>query len=74
MLEVALSGKRRLTVDTNLLLLALAEEHFPINAILRAAGADPRRRLILTSGFRRDKPVTEEEVHLIATSRWRVRL
>jgi ATP-dependent Clp protease ATP-binding subunit ClpC len=69
-LEVALSVKRRLTVDTNLLLLALAEEHSPISAILRAAGAD--RRLLLTSGFR--KPVTEEEVSFVATSRWRVRL
>ena len=69
-LEVALSVKRRLAVDTNLLLLALAEEHSPISAILRAAGAD--RRLLLTSGFR--KPVTEEEVSFVATSRWRVRL
>ena len=69
-LEVALSVKRRLTVDTDLLLLALVEEHSPISAILRAAGAD--RRLVLASGFR--KPVTEEEVSFVATSRWRVPL
>ena len=69
-LEVALSVKRRLTVNTDLLLLALAEEHSPISAILRAAGAD--RRLVQTSGFR--KPVTEEEVRFIATSKWRVQM
>ena len=70
-LEVALSGKRRLTVSTDLLLLALAEGHSQISAILRASGADDRR-LMLMSGFR--KPVTEEEVSFVATSRWRVPL
>lgn len=73
-LEVALSGKRRLTVSTDLLLLALAEGHSPINTILRASGADRRLMLVsaLMSRFR--KPVTEEEVGFVATSRWRVRL
>jgi len=52
------------------LLLALAEEHSPISAILRAAGAD--RRLMLASGFR--KPVAEEDVGFVATSTWPVRL
>jgi ATP-dependent Clp protease ATP-binding subunit ClpC len=47
-LEIALSVKRTLTVNTDLLLLALAEEHSPISAILRAAGADRRLMLILT--------------------------
>jgi ATP-dependent Clp protease ATP-binding subunit ClpA len=74
-LEVALSGKRQLTVSTDVLLLALAEEHAPMRAILRAPGADDRRLMlmsVLMSGFR--KPVTEEEVSFVATSRWRVRL
>jgi ATP-dependent Clp protease ATP-binding subunit ClpC len=47
-LEIALSVKRTLTVNTDLLLLALAEEHSPISAILRVAGADRRSMLILT--------------------------
>jgi ATP-dependent Clp protease ATP-binding subunit ClpC len=47
-LEIALSVKRTLTVNTDLLLLALAEEHSPISAILRVAGADRRLMLILT--------------------------
>ena len=74
-LEVALSGKRRLTVSTDLLVVALAEGHPPISAILRASGADDRRLMlmsVLMRGFR--KPITEEDVGLVATSRWRVRL
>jgi ATP-dependent Clp protease ATP-binding subunit ClpC len=76
-LEVALSGKRRLTVSTDVLLLALAEGYPPIAAMLRASGAsgaDRRLRLmsVLMRNFR--TPVTEEEVSFVATSRWRVRL
>jgi ATP-dependent Clp protease ATP-binding subunit ClpC len=75
-LEGVLSVKRRLTVDTNLLLLALlADEHTAISEILQAAGANlgkARCLAMLVSTFR--KPVTEEEVHLIATSKWRVHL
>ena len=43
--------------------------------MLRASGADDRRLMLMSklmSGFR--KPVTEEDVSLVATSRWRVRL
>jgi ATP-dependent Clp protease ATP-binding subunit ClpC len=71
-LEVALSLKRQLTVSTDVLLLALVEEHAPTRAILRACGAD--RRLFLVSGFLRSlrKPVTEDEVSLVARSSWRV--
>ena len=68
--------KRTLTVNTDLLLLALAEEHSPIGAILRAARAD--RRLMLTSGFRKyewlPQASAEEDVGFVATSTWRVRL
>jgi ATP-dependent Clp protease ATP-binding subunit ClpC len=73
-LAAALSLKRRLTVDPDLLLLTLlAEDHPATNRILRGAGADlvrTRRLTVLVSGFR--KPVTEEEVRFIATSKWRV--
>ena len=74
-LEVALSGKRRLTVSTDLLLLALAEGHAPIRAILRASGADDRRLMlmgVLMSRFR--KPVGDEEVSFVARSRGRIQL
>jgi ATP-dependent Clp protease ATP-binding subunit ClpC len=75
-LEGALTVKRRRTVDPDLLLLALlADEHSAVSGILHATGSDlakarwlPVRMSVL------HKPVTEEEVHLIATSRWRVRL
>jgi ATP-dependent Clp protease ATP-binding subunit ClpC len=75
-LEVVLTVKRRRTVDPDLLLLALlTDEHSAISGILRATGADlakarwlPVRMSILR------KPVTEEEVSFVATSRWRVRL
>jgi ATP-dependent Clp protease ATP-binding subunit ClpC len=75
-LEGALTVKRTLTVNTGLLLLALlADEHSTISGVLHGAGADlakARRLAMLVRTFQ--KPVTEEEVHLIATSRWRVRL
>jgi ATP-dependent Clp protease ATP-binding subunit ClpC len=71
-----LTVKRTRTVDTNLLLLALLRgDHSAISGILQAGGADLAKARVLTtlvSTFQ--KPVTEEEVHLIATSRWRVRL
>ena len=70
-----LTVKRTRTVDTNLLLLALLRGgHSAISGILQAGGADLAKARVLTmlvSNFQ--KPVTEEEVHLIATSRWRVR-
>lgn len=74
-LEVVLTVKRQRTVDPDLLLLALlADEDSAISGILHATGADlakapwlPVRMSVLR------KPVTEEEVRLIATSRWRVR-
>jgi ATP-dependent Clp protease ATP-binding subunit ClpC len=70
-----LTVKRTRTVDTNLLLLALLRgDHSAISGILQAGGADLAKARVLTtlvSNFQ--KPVTEEEVHLIATSRWRVR-
>ena len=74
-LEVALSGKRRLTVSADLLLLALAEGHAPVRTILRASGADDRRLMlmgVLMSRFR--KPVGDEEVSFVARSRWRIQL
>jgi len=75
-LEVVLTVKRRRTVDPDLLLLALlTDEHSAIRGILHATGADlakarwlPVRMSVLR------KPVTEEEVSFVATSRWRVRL
>jgi ATP-dependent Clp protease ATP-binding subunit ClpC len=75
-LEVVLTAKRRRTVDPDLLLLALlTDEHSAISGILRATGVDlakarwlPVRMSVLR------KPVTEEEVSFVATSRWRVRL
>jgi len=75
-LEVVLTVKRRRTVDPDLLLLALlTDEHSAISGILHATGADlakarwlPVRMSVLR------KPVTEEEVSFVATSRWRVRL
>jgi ATP-dependent Clp protease ATP-binding subunit ClpC len=74
-LEVVLTVKRQRTVDPNLLLLALlTDEHSAISGILHATGADlakarwlPVRMSVLR------KPVTEEEVSFVATSRWRVR-
>jgi ATP-dependent Clp protease ATP-binding subunit ClpC len=74
-LELVLTVKRRRTVDPDLLLLALlADEHSAISGILGATGADlakarwlPVRMSVLR------KPVTEEEVSFVATSRWRVR-
>jgi ATP-dependent Clp protease ATP-binding subunit ClpC len=73
-LEAALGLKRRLTVDPDLLLLALlGEDHPATSRILRAAGADLARARLLTmfvSNFRR--PVTAEEVRFIARSRWRL--
>jgi hypothetical protein len=70
-----LTVKRTRTVDTNLLLLALLKgDHSAISGILQAGGADLAKARVLTrlvSTFQ--KPVTEEDVHLIATSRWRVR-
>jgi ATP-dependent Clp protease ATP-binding subunit ClpC len=75
-LEGALAVKRRRTVDPELLLLALlAEEHSAVSGILHATGADlaKARRLPVRMMSVLNKPVTEEEVHLIATSRWRVR-
>jgi hypothetical protein len=74
-LEVVLTVKRQPTVDPNLLLLALLTgEHSAISGILHATGADlakahwlPVRMSVLR------KPVTEEEVSFVATSRWRVR-
>ena len=73
-LEVALGGKRQRTVTTDLLLLALAEGHSATSAILRASGSDRRFSVmsVLMSQFRR--PVTEEEVSVVARSRWRVPL
>jgi ATP-dependent Clp protease ATP-binding subunit ClpC len=74
-LEVALSVKRTRTVTADLLLLALMDEHPGISGILQAAGADlakARKLTMLVSAFQ--KPVTEEEVSFITTSRWRVRL
>jgi len=75
-LEVALSVKRTLTVDTGLLLLALlGGDHSAITGILQAGGADLAKARLLTMLVRTlRKPVTEEEVRLIATSRWRVSL
>jgi ATP-dependent Clp protease ATP-binding subunit ClpC len=75
-LEVVLTVKRQRTVDPDLLLLALlTDEHSAISGILHATGADlvkarwlPVRMSVLR------KPVTEEEVSFLATSRWRVRL
>ncbi|MGH7306964.1 MAG: Clp protease N-terminal domain-containing protein [Candidatus Rokuibacteriota bacterium] len=75
-LEAVLTVKRRRTVDPDLLLLALlTDEHSAISGILHATGTDlakarwlPVRMSVLR------KPVTEEEVSLVATSRWRVRL
>ena len=70
-----LTVKRTRTVDTNLLLLALLRgDHSAISGILQAGGADLAKARVLTrlvSTFH--KPITEEDVHLIATSRWRVR-
>jgi ATP-dependent Clp protease ATP-binding subunit ClpA len=76
-LEGVLTVKRRRTVDPDLLLLALlADEHSAISEILHATGGDKAKArwlpVRMMSVLR--KPVTEEEVHLIATSRWRVRL
>jgi ATP-dependent Clp protease ATP-binding subunit ClpA len=76
-LEGVLTVKRRRTVDPDLLLLALlADEHSAISEILHATGGDRAKArwlpVRMMSVLR--KPVTEEEVHLIATSRWRVRL
>jgi ATP-dependent Clp protease ATP-binding subunit ClpC len=76
-LEGVLTVKRRRTVDPDLLLLALlADEHSVISEILHATGGDRAKArwlpVRMMSVLR--KPVTEEEVHLIATSRWRVRL
>ena len=75
-LAAALGVKRRLTVDTDLLLLALlAEDHPATSRILRGTGADlakARRLTVLVSALR--KPVTEEEVRFIATSKWRVQV
>jgi ATP-dependent Clp protease ATP-binding subunit ClpC len=75
-LEAVLTVKRRRTVDPDLLLLALlTDEHPAVSRILHATGADlakarwlPVRMSVLR------KPVTEEEVSVVATSRWRVRL
>jgi ATP-dependent Clp protease ATP-binding subunit ClpC len=73
-LEAALGVKRRLTVDTDLLLLALlAADQAGISRVLSAAGADlarARRLAQFVNSF--SKPVTEEEVRFIATSTWRV--
>ena len=74
-LEVVLTVKRQRTVDPDLLLLALlTDEHSAISGILHATGADlakarwlPVRMSVLR------KPVTEEEVSFVATSRWRIR-
>jgi len=74
--SAVLTVKRRRTVDPDLLLLALlTDEHSAIRGILHATGADlakarwlPVRMSVLR------KPVTEEEVSFVATSRWRVRL
>jgi ATP-dependent Clp protease ATP-binding subunit ClpA len=74
-LEVVLTVKRQRTVDPDLLLLALlTDEHSAVTGILQATGADlakarwlPVRMSVLR------KPVTEEEVSFVATSRWRVR-
>jgi ATP-dependent Clp protease ATP-binding subunit ClpC len=70
-----LTVKRTRTVDTNLLLLALLRgDHSAISGILQAGGADLAKARVLTTLVSKfQKPVTEEEVHLIATSRWRVR-
>jgi ATP-dependent Clp protease ATP-binding subunit ClpA len=75
-LEDALTVRRTLTVNTGLLLLALlGGDHSAISGILQASGADlskARRLATLVKTFQ--KPVTEEEVRLIATSKWRVHL
>jgi ATP-dependent Clp protease ATP-binding subunit ClpC len=74
-LESVLTVKRTLTVSTDLLLLALLDERSAISGILQATGADLAKAGHLTKLVRAfHKPVTEEEVHLIATSGWRVRL
>jgi ATP-dependent Clp protease ATP-binding subunit ClpC len=75
-LESALTVKRTLTVDTGLLLLVLlGGEHVAISGILQAGGADLAKAHRLSTMVRTfQKPVTEEEVRLIATSRWLVRL
>lgn len=74
LLEVVLTVKRQRTVDPALLLLALlTDEHSAVRGILQASGADlakapwlPVRMSVLR------KPVTEEEVSFVATSRWRL--
>jgi ATP-dependent Clp protease ATP-binding subunit ClpC len=75
-LEVVLTLKRQRTVDSDLLLLALlADEHSAISGILRATGADlAKARWLPVQISVLRKPVTEEEVSFVATSRWRVRL
>jgi ATP-dependent Clp protease ATP-binding subunit ClpA len=75
LLEVVLTVKRQRTVDPALLLLALlTDEHSAVRGILQATGADlakARWLPVRMSALR--KPVTEEEVRFVATSRWRVR-
>ena len=74
LLEVVLTVRRQRTVDPALLLLALlTDEHSAVRGILQASGADlakaqwlPVRMSVLR------KPVTEEEVSVVATSRWRL--
>ena len=74
LLEVVLTLKRQRTVDPALLLLALlTDEHSAVRGILQATGADlakaqwlPVRMSVLR------KPVTEQEVSIVATSGWRI--
>lgn len=75
-LAVVLTVKRRRTVDPDLLLLALlTDEHPGVSRILHATGADlAKARWLPVQMSVLRKPVTEEEIGIVATSRWRVRL
>ena len=74
-LEGVLTVKRQPFVDPNLLLLALlTDEHSAISGILHATGADlAKARWLPVRMSQLRKPVTEQEVSFVATSRWRVR-
>jgi ATP-dependent Clp protease ATP-binding subunit ClpC len=53
----------------------LADEDLPAFGIVRAAGADlDRVRRLLGMGRRMFRRASEDSVHLIATSKWRVRI
>ena len=76
-LEAALEIQRQRVGIERLLLGLLADDRSAASQILRAAGADldeARRTTLLLDRLGLDRPITEENVRFIATSKWRVRL